>query len=151
MPAKTSAKQGIALAALLVVLAAVIVYQLRSFNTGGVAGRPAQARAGTSRAAAARDRAAAVPELRLGALQALANAPTPAIGRNPFREKPVAPPPVAGDGPVGPPFVGPQPPPPPPPPPPIMLKRVGIVRGSGAPIAAGTDGRATSSRDATGS
>jgi hypothetical protein len=90
--------------------------------------------------AAARDRAAAVPELRLAALKALAATPDPTIGRNPFRERPVAPPIPAGRTGAAE-FVGPVPPPPPPPPPPITLKLVGIVRGSGRPIAAVTDGR----------
>ncbi len=141
MPARTPAKEAIALAVLLVVLAAVVIYQLRNFGASGGPGRPAQARPESSRTAAARDRAAAVPDVRLLALKALASAPEPSIGRNPFREKPPAPPaPLAGAA-AADSVVGPQPPPQPPPPPPITLKLVAIVRGSGLPIAALTDGR----------
>jgi hypothetical protein len=143
MPARTPAKETIALSVLLVVLVAVVVFQFRNMGAAGAGRPPAQARPESSRVAAARDRAAAVPELRLSALKALAATPDPTIGRNPFRERPVPPPvPVGRSGPgQTAAFVGPVPPPPPPPPPPITLKLVGIVRGSGQPIAALTDGR----------
>ena len=140
MPAKTPAKESIALAVLLVILAVIVIYQVKSFSVPGVAGGQPQARPESSRVAAARDRAAAVPELRLAALRALAATPAPTISRNPFREKPVAPPVVPGrPGPGA--DVEPVGPPPPPPPPPITLKLVAIVRGSGRPIVALTDDR----------
>ena len=140
MPARTPAKEAIALAALLVILVAVVIYQFRGLGAPGATDRPAQVRPESSRVAAARDRAAAVPELRLSALKALAATPAPTIGRNPFRERPVAPPVVAGRPAPGA-SVESQGPQPPPPPPPITLKLVGIVRGSGRPIAAVTDDR----------
>ncbi len=65
MPARTPAKEAIALAVLLVILVVVVVYQVREMGAPGVTGRPAEARPEFSRVAAARDRAAAVPELLL--------------------------------------------------------------------------------------
>ena len=162
MPARTPAKELIALAALLVVLAAVVGWQVRNTGATGVSGSLAQVRPESARVAAARDRAAAVPELRLADLKALAAMQAPRLSRNPFREQPPPPPVLPGrSGPGGlAAFIGPQQPPPPPPPPPITLKLVAIVRGSGRPIvglATATDGtsstaaRETSSRGATGS
>lgn len=64
-------------------------------------------------------------------------------GRNLFRERPKAPPPPPRVMPAAA-AVAPDPnapPPPPPPPPPITLRLVGIVQGSGTPVAALTDGK----------
>jgi hypothetical protein len=61
-------------------------------------------------------------------------------GRNLFREKPKPPPPAPKVAPPPPPDPN-APPPPPPPPPPITLKLIGIVQGSGKPIAALSDGK----------
>ncbi len=145
MPARTPAKELIALAALLVVLAAVVGWQVRNTGATGVSGSLAQVRPESARVAAARDRAAAVPELRLADLKALAAMQAPRLSRNPFREQPPPPPVLPGrSGPGGlAAFIGPQQPPPPPPPPPITLKLVAIVRGSGRPIVglATADGR----------
>ena len=143
MPARTSTRQVIWLVALLAVLAALVVYQVRQFGSHGQAGRPAQAREGSVRVATARDRVAAVPDLRLSALRALASAPEPTIVRNPFRDRPVAPPvlpPVSARA-GGAPAIVPQGPPLPPPPPPITLKLVAIIRGAEKPMAALSDGR----------
>jgi hypothetical protein len=143
MPAKTSTRQVIWLVALLAALAVLLVYQVRQFGPRGEAGRPAQAGQGSVRVATARDRAAAVPEPSLSALRALASAPEPAIVRNPFRDRPVAPPvlPPSSARPGGAVAIAAQGPPLPPPPPPITLKLVAIIRGAGKPMAALSDGR----------
>ncbi len=134
MPSRTPAKEAIALGVLLVLLVVVVIYQMRNFGGApGGAGNPAQARRESSRVATARDRASAVPELKLSALHALAAMPAPTVGRNPFREKPVAPPVLPGRLAPGT-VVAPPGPPPPLPPPPITLRLVAIVRGAGRPL-----------------
>jgi len=136
MAAKASPRQIVLLAALLVVFAAVMYYNLRATGVPPPAGTVADVRGGPSRVAVARDQAESAPPVRLAQLKT----DRPAVaegGRNLFREKPKAPPPA--------PKVAPPPPPdpnaPPPPPPPITLKLIGIVQGSGTPIAALSDGK----------
>jgi hypothetical protein len=139
MAAKATRGQTVLLGALLVAFAAVISYNLRATVVSPPAGNVAVAQAVPSRAAAARDRAESAPPVRLAQLEA----DRPAVaegGRNLFREKPKAPPPAPKVAPPPPPDPN-APPPPPPPPPPIMLKLIGIVQGSGKPIAALSDGK----------
>ncbi len=140
MPVRTPGKEAIALAVLLVILVVAVVYQYQNLSGPGATDRPPQTRPESARVAVARDRASAVPEVKLAALKALGATAAPAVGRNLFVERPVSPPMAAGRPARGAdtPFQGPQPPPPPPP---ITLKLVGIVRGSGRPIAAVTDDR----------
>jgi hypothetical protein len=139
MPAKASTREVVVLAVLLVVLAAVVIYELRTGGAPRAAGAAVHARTDSSRVATARDREAAVPEVRLSALRSLASMPVPALGRNPFVERPVPPPapPPPGRGAAGAVLL----PAGPPPPPPITLRLVAIVQGSGRPIAALSDGR----------
>ena len=133
MAAKASIRQIVLLVGLLVVFIAVASNEVRRAGPPVPAGQPHVVQAGPSRAAAARDQAESAPGVRLSDLKA--ERPVPAEGgRNLFLEKPKAPPP--------PPKVAPPPDPnAPPPPPPITLKLIAIVRGSGRPIAAITDGR----------
>lgn len=140
MPVRTLSRQWI-LAVLVVILIAVLFYQFRG-GSSAPAGAATAPRAIPSREAAARDRAQSVPDLRLGSLKETRVEPTDK-GRNLFREQPKAPPPPPPRAtPPAPPPPDPNaPPPPPPPPPPITLRLVGIVQGSGKPIAALTDGR----------
>ncbi len=143
MPARNPAREAAVLVVLLAVLAVVVVYQLRTWGTPGGPATPVQAASVSSRVAIARDRVAAVPQLRLSALRTLSAMPVPSIGRNPFRERPVAPPPAPASVGRGSMRGGqePQAPAAPPPLPPITLKLVAIVQGSGRPIAALSDGR----------
>ena len=136
MPARTRSREALVLMALVAVLVAVLVYQLRNGGFHGVSGGPAHGRPDSSRTAVARDRAASAPELRLAELRALAATPLAPSQRNPFIERPIVVPPPR---PVAPPPVPVSSEPPPPPP--IPLKLVGIVQGSGRPIAALSDGR----------
>ncbi len=140
MPAKLTSRHW-QLLALALLFALVLGYQDRGGGRAP-AGGAAAVRAVPSREAAARDRAESVPALRLAALDA--EKPQPGdTGRNLFRERPKPPPPPpprATPAPEAAPDPN-APPPPPPPPPPIQLKLVGIVQGSGKPIAAVTDGR----------
>jgi len=139
MPARFTSRHW-TLAALGGILLAVVLYQYTS-SPSAPAGVPATPRAIPAREAAARDRAESVPALRLAALKATKAEPVEK-GRNLFREQPKAPPPQPIVAPPPPPAPDPNaPPPPPPPPPPITLRLVGIVQGSGRPIAALTDGR----------
>jgi hypothetical protein len=139
MPVKVPPRQTLLLAALLLALVAVVIYQLRGPGVAAPAGPVAAAGPAGSRSAAARDRAESAPEVRLSALKASKPAPTDK-GRNLFRDQPKAPPPSVVT-PTPPPPDPNAPPPPPPPPPPITLKLVGIVQGAGRPVAALTDGR----------
>jgi hypothetical protein len=139
MSARPTSRQW-TLVALVAIFVATVVYQYRA---GGRApsGAATAARATPAREAAARDRAESVPSLRLAVLKA-AKAEPEDKGRNLFREQPKAPPPQPVRVTPPPPPPDPNaPPPPPPPPPPITLRLVGIVQGSGKPIAALTDGR----------
>jgi hypothetical protein len=122
--------RGIALAALIVVLAAVVVYQWREVaatsgapgaaGTSGAAGGPARRAPGSA--------VSAVPAVRLDALQAARRQPAPpASERNLFQFQPKLPPPPPPVPVVTTP-PGPVLPPPPPPPPPISLKFIGIVQ-----------------------
>jgi hypothetical protein len=125
------------LGVLLVVFAAVVYYNLGATGAPSPAGKDAVAQAVPSRAAAARDQAESAPPVRLAQLKADRPAAVEG-GRNLFREKPKPPPPA--------PKAAPSPPPdpnapPPPPPPPITLRLIGIVQGSGKPIAALSDGK----------
>ncbi len=140
MAAKFTSQRTV-LAVALVLLALVLTYQYAGSGRGA-AGPGAAAQAVPSREAAARDRAESAPSLRLALLKSPGAEPS-ASGRNLFREKPQAPPPPpARVTPPPPPPPDPNaPPPPPPPPPPITLRLVGIVQGSGRPVAALTDGR----------
>jgi hypothetical protein len=141
MPAKASRRQVQLLGVLVLVLAAVLVYEFRPQGGAAPASRGAAVTPGPSRAAAARDRAASVPEVRLPDLKGERPAPAE-TGRNPFTEKPKAPPPVVRPVVAPPPPPDPNaPPPPPPPPPPITLKLIAIVQGSGKALAALTDGK----------
>jgi hypothetical protein len=139
MPAKLTGRH-VVLAVAVATLALVLVYQFGGRNRGA-SGAGASVQAVPSREAAARDRAESVPALRLAALKAPKVEPSD-TGRNLFREKPTAPPPPQRVTPPPPPPPDPNaPPPPPPPPPPITLRLLGIVQGSGRPVAALTDGR----------
>lgn len=134
MPARNPSREALVLVALLVVLVAVVAYQLRGRGLSGTPGQAAQGAAGSSRSAVARDHTAAVPDLRLSALRATAPPLAPSR-RNPFVEPPQAPPPSAA-------LARPTPESSVPPgPPPITLKLVAIVQGSGRPLVALTDGR----------
>ncbi len=139
MAAKSSARQIVLLIALVGACLAVLAYQFRGGGAAAPAGQPRVAQPVASRAAAARDQAQSAPGVRLTALKAERPVPTEG-GRNLFREKPKAPPPPPKVAPPPPPDPN-APPPPPPPPPPITLKLIGIVQGSGRPIAALTDGK----------
>jgi hypothetical protein len=127
------------LGVLLVVFAAVMYYNLGATGAPPPGGGDAVAQAGPSRAAAARDQAESAPPVRLAQLKADRPAAVEG-GRNLFREKPKPPPPAPKVVPPPPPDPN-APPPPPPPPPPITLKLIGIVQGSGKPIAALSDGK----------
>jgi hypothetical protein len=139
MAAKATRGQILLLCALLGAFAAVVWYNLSGTVAPPAAGNAALARAEPSRAAAARDRAESAPPVRLAQLSADRPAEIEG-GRNLFREKPKAPPPAPKVVPPPPPDPN-APPPPPPPPPPITLKLIGIVQGSGKPIAALSDGK----------
>lgn len=140
MPAKTPSRQALILAALVVVLAAVVAYNFLG-SPSAPAARVGSVKAVPSREAAARDRAASVPDVRLAALKA-AKATPAEKGRNLFRELPKAPPPPPPRVVTTPPPPDPNAPPPgPPPPPPITLKLIAIVQGSGKPVVALTDSR----------
>ena len=124
-------------------LALVLAYQFAGSGRGAAGRRGRGARPVPSREAA---RAGIGPSRRPSLRLALLKPPGPepsASGRNLFREKPKAPPPPPPRvTPPPPPPPDPNaPPPPPPPPPPITLRLVGIVQGSGRPVAALTDGR----------
>jgi len=139
MAARATPRQIALLGVLLVVFAAVVYYNLGATGAPPPAGKDAVAQAVPSRAAAARDQAESAPPVRLAQLKA----DRPAVadgGRNLFREKPKPPPPAPKVAPPPPPDPN-APPPPPPPPPPITLKLIGIVQGSGKPIAALSDGK----------
>jgi hypothetical protein len=139
MAAKASTPQIVLLVALVGVCAAVLVYDFRGAGGAAPVVQPRVAQPGPSRAAAARDQAESAPGVRLPDLKA--ERPVPAEGgRDLFREKPKAPPPPPKAVPAPPPDPN-APPPPPPPPPPITLRLIGIVQGSGRPIAAITDGK----------
>ena len=139
MAARATPRQIALLGVLLVVFAAVMYYNLGATSAPPPAGNGAVAQAIPSRAAVARDQAESAPAVRLAELKA----DRPAVadgGRNLFREKPKPPPPPPKVAPPPPPDPN-APPPPPPPPPPITLKLIGIVQGSGKPIAALSDGK----------
>ena len=139
MAARATRGQIALLGALLVAFAAVVFYNLRATDVPPPAGPGQVAQADPSRAAAARDRAESAPPVRLGQLK-VEHPEAAEGGRNLFRDKPKPPPPAPKVAP--PPAPDPNaPPPPPPPPPPITLKLIGIVQGSGKPIAALSDGR----------
>jgi hypothetical protein len=139
MAARATPRQIALLGALLVVFAVVAYYNLRATGAPPPAGGNAVAQAVPSRAAAARDQAESAPPVRLAQLKS--DRPSVAEGgRNLFREKPKPPPPAPKVAPPPPPDPN-APPPPPPPPPPITLKLIGIVQGSGKPIAALSDGK----------
>ncbi len=139
MAAKATRGQILLLCALLVAFAAVVWYNSSGTVVPPTAGNVAVAQPVPSRAAAERDRAESAPPVRLAQLKA--DPPAAATGgRNLFRETPKAPPPVPKVAPPAPPDPN-APPPPPPPPPPITLKLIGIVQGSGKPIAALSDGK----------
>ena len=139
MPVKVPPRQTLVLAALLLALVVVVIYQLRGPGVAATVGPVAAAGPAGSRSAAARDRAESAPEVRLSALKA--SKPASANkGRNLFRDQPKAPPPSVVT-PTPPPPDPNAPPPLPPPPPLITLKLVGIVQGAGRPVAALTDGR----------
>jgi hypothetical protein len=140
MPVKVASRH-IVLVVLAGLFVLVLVYQLRG-GAGAPTGGRATVRAVPAREAAARDRAESVPALKLAALKA-AKAERVDTRRNLFREQPKAPPPPP-PRPTPPPVPPPDPnapPPPPPPPPPITLRLVGIVQGSGRPVAALADER----------
>jgi hypothetical protein len=139
MAAKASVRHIVLLVALVGVCIAVLAYQYRGTGVATPVGQPQAAQPVPSRAAAARDRAESAPGVRLSELKAERPAPTEG-GRNLFREKPPPPPPPPKVAPPPPPDPN-APPPPPPPPPPITLRLIGIVQGSGRPIAAITDGK----------
>jgi hypothetical protein len=139
MPARTRSREAFVLMALVAVLVAVLVYQLRNGGFHAVSGGSAPGRPSSVRTAVARDRVASAPELRLAELRALAATPLAPSQRNPFIERPIVVPPPRPV--VAPPVPDSNVPLPPPPPPPIPLKLVGIVQGSGRPIAALSDGR----------
>ncbi len=139
MAARATSTQVVLLAVLLVVFAAVVYYNLRAAGAPAAAGQRPVARTVPSRAAAARDQAESAPPVRLAQLKADRQTAVEG-GRNLFREKPKAPPPAPKVAPPPPPDPN-APPPPPPPPPPITLKLIGIVQGSGKPIAALSDGK----------
>jgi hypothetical protein len=139
MAVKASRRQIGLLVALVAVFAAVVYYQLRQPGAPATGAAARAAQAVPSRAAVARDRAASAPPVRLSALNAARPAPVEG-GRNLFREKPKPPAQVPKAAPASPPDPN-APPPPPPPPPPITLKLIGIVQGSGKPIAALSDGK----------
>jgi hypothetical protein len=139
MAARATSRQIVLLAALLVAFAGLLYYNLRPTGAPPPAGNVTEAQAVPSRAAAARDRAESAPPVRLAQLKA--DRPAAAEGgRNLFREKPKPLPPAPKVAPPPPPDPN-APPPPPPPPPPITLKLIGIVQGSGKPIAALSDGK----------
>jgi hypothetical protein len=139
MPAKPPRRQVLLLAGLLVVLALVLVTYTFRGTAGQAPEQATGAQAIPARAAAARDRAESVPGIRLSALSADRTVPTE-NGRDLFREKPKPPPPPPRVVPPPPPDPN-APPPPPPPPPPITLRLIGILQGSGRPVAALTDGK----------
>jgi hypothetical protein len=127
------------LGGLVTVLATVLVTYTFRGTAGPAPGQAPGAQASPARAAVARDRAESVPGVLLSALSADRTAPAE-NGRDLFREKPKAPPPAPRAAPAPPPDPN-APPPPPPPPPPITLRLIGILQGSGRPIAALTDGK----------
>jgi hypothetical protein len=139
MAAKATRGQVVLLGVLLLAFVAVLYYNLRGTSAPSPAGQNAVAHADPARAATARDRAESAPPVRLSELNVERPA-TVEVGRNLFREKPKAPPPAPKVAPPPPPDPN-APPPPPPPPPPITLKLIGIVQGSGKPIAALSDGK----------
>jgi hypothetical protein len=130
------------LAGLLVLLAAVVVYQVaasRSVPSGTAARPPARPAQAAGKAPAG---SIDVPDVRLDALKQ-ARPEMESHGRNLFREQPKAPPPPPPSqiarAPQAP---DPNaPPPPPPPPPPIPLKFIGVVQAGGRSLAVLTDGR----------
>ena len=134
MAARATPRQIGLLAVLLAVFAAVVYYNLRATGAPPAAGQNPAGQSGPSRAAAARDQAESAPPVRLAQLKIDRPAAVEG-GRNLFREKPKPPPPAPKVAPPPPPDPN-APPPPPPPPPPITLKLIGIVQGSGKPIAA---------------
>ncbi len=139
MAAKATRRQIALLGVLLVAFAALMYYNWRPTGVPPPAANDAAAPAVPSRAAVARDQAESAPPVRLAQLKT----GRPAVadgGRNLFREKPKPPPPQPKVAPPPPPDPN-APPPPPPPPPPITLKLIGIVQGSGSPIAALSDGK----------
>ena len=138
MSAKPPRWQMLVFAGLVTVLVAVMLYTFRDAAGPVRAGQSAVARAGQPPAAAAGNRAESVPGVRLSALKD--ERPVPAgNGRNLFVDKPKAPPPTPRVTPL--PLDPNAPPAPPPPAPPITLKLIGIVQGSGGPVAALTDGK----------
>jgi hypothetical protein len=138
MAARATPRQIVLLAVLLAVFAAAMYYNLRATGAPAAAGQGPVARTVPSRAAAARDQAESAPPVRLAQLKTDRPAAVEG-GRNLFREKPKAPPPAPkARSPTA--RSTRAPPPPPPPPPPITLKLIGIVQGSGKPIAALSDG-----------
>jgi len=139
MAAKATPRQIVLLAVLLAAFAAVMYYNLRASGAPPLAGQSPVGQSGPSRAAAARDQAESAPPVRLAQLKVDRPAAIEG-GRNLFREKPKPPPPAPKVAPPPPPDPN-APPPPPPPPPPITLKLIGIVQGSGKPIAALSDGK----------
>ncbi len=140
MPARTPSREALLLAALVVALVAVVVYQFRGQGIPVGSGQPSSVRLDPVRAAAARDRVASVSDVRLFALKARTSTPVTPVGRNPFREPPKAPPaPPAGAASARAPDANLLPVPSTPPP--ITLKLVAIVQGAGRPVAALSDGR----------
>ena len=135
MAASASRRQVILLACLLVLLAAVVAYQLWGVRA------PAGASPTASPAGGARTQAATypteVPDVHLESLQEQKPEPT-AGGRNLFREKPPPPPPPRATATVR---TAPQAPTGPPPPPPINLKFIGLVEAGGRSVAVLSDGR----------
>jgi hypothetical protein len=146
MPVRTPSRQVLVLAALVVALVAVLVYEFRGQGEPARGGQPAVAKPDPLRRALARDRPESVPDVRLSALKARKSSPAEK-GRNLFRELPKTPPPLPPQRVAAPPAAAldpnapPPAPPPPPPPPPITLKLVAIVQGAGRPLAALSDGR----------
>jgi hypothetical protein len=126
------------LAGLLVLLAAVVAYQL--WGARAPVGAPTTA----SPAGAARTQAATypteVPDVHLESLQQQKPEPTEG-GRNLFREKPPPPPPPPPPRATANLRAAPQVPTGPPPPPPINLKFIGLVEAGGRSVAVLSDGR----------
>jgi len=136
----------IVLAGLLVVLAIVVLVQLRSSPAAPSSAGPQtapQSRVGRASPAASGEEVA--PLVRLQALRARRPEPDTSQ-RNPFRLQPQAPPPAPAPPPgpgAGGLSVPGDLPPAPPPPPPILLKFIGVVEGGGRTgrIAVLSDGR----------
>lgn len=140
MPAKLPRRQVLLLSALVVTLAAALIYQFSGRSngpTGGPRGGRGAAPAGASSPAGLQ----AVPEVRLEDLKAPRPEPVSA-GRNLFRDRPAPPPPPPAASAAVPARPDPNaPPPPPPPPPPIPLKFIGVVQAKEGTLAVFSDGR----------